>query len=42
MEVHDGVMRGGVLVWCQRGHTVVHKQSQWYVAAGVDFGLEVG
>lgn len=42
VEVHDGVIRGRVPVWCQRGHTVVHEQSQWHVAARVDFGLQVG
>lgn len=42
MKVHDGVIRVGVPVWRWCGHTVVHKQSQWHMAASVDFGLEVG
>lgn len=42
IKVHDGVIRGGIPVWRGCGHTVVHEQSQWYVAASVDFGLEVG
>lgn len=41
IEIHDGVIRGGIPVWRRRGHTVVHKQSQWHVAASVDFGLKV-
>lgn len=42
MEVQDAVTRGGVLVWGRCGHTLVHEQLQWQVAAGVDLGLEVG
>lgn len=42
MEVHNFVMREGIPIWYQRGHTVVHKESQWHMAASVDFSLEVG